>query len=249
MATCGGFNVEFDMTQKNTIALVTGGNKGIGLETCKQLAGLGMTVLLAARTQAKAEAAAQQIGAQAIELDVTNAKHREAVAKHIEQHYGKLDVLVNNAGVALEAGLRPSQTRPEMLHQIYDTNLFAPIALTQQLLPLLRKSDAGRVVNVSSRLGSVSLNASAPAAGWYSELGYNSSKAALNMFTILLAKELADTHIKVNSAHPGWVKTDMGGPNAPLAPAEGSKTSVWLATLSADGPTGGYFHLQEPLPW
>ena len=250
MAEYGGFNVGAYMK----IALVTGGNKGIGLETVRALAQLGMTVLLAARTQAKAEAAAevlrkQNLVVQPVELDVTNPDHRLSLAQQIERQYGMLDVLVNNAGIALEANYRPSQTKTEILHQIYETNFFAVVALTQALLPLLRKSKAGRIVNVSSRLGSMSLNASAPAAGWYDELGYNSSKAAVNMFTILLAKELSDTSIKVNSAHPGWVKTDMGGPNAPLAPAEGAKTSVWLATLPDDGPTGGYFHMQEQLPW
>jgi len=243
--------MEPDMTQNASIALVTGANKGIGFDTAKQLAARGMTVLLAARTQEKADDAAKKIQGNVVPvaLEVTDEKQRKQLAARIEKEFGRLDVLVNNAGVALEHGLRPSQSTQEILHAIYETNFFAAIALTQQLLPLIRKSTAGRIVNVTSRLGSVSLNAAAPAKGWFDELGYNSSKAALNMFTILLAKELEGTAIKINSAHPGWVKTDMGGANAPLELEDGAKTSVWLATLPADGPTGGFFHMQEPLPW
>src|SRR5262249_43244394 len=120
---------------------------------------------------------------------------------------------------------------------------------TQALVPLLRKSKAGRIVNVSSRLASLAANAAAPKDGWYAELGYNSSKAAINMFTILLANELRDTPIKVNAANPGRVQTDMGGPHATMPVEEGAQTAVWLATLPADGPTGGYFHKQERLAW
>lgn len=236
------------------IALVTGANKGIGFETAKQLASLGMHVLLAARTHAKAEAAAKELFAQGfrvepVQLEVTDATHRSDIAQMIENKYGRLDVLVNNAGVALESGTPPSQSSQDVLHAIYETNFFAVIALTQTLLPLLKKSKAARIVNVSSRLGSVQLNAAADPKTWYNELGYNSSKAAVNMFTILLAKELSGTAIKINSAHPGWVKTDMGGTAAPLDIPTGAKTSVWLATLPDDGPSGGFFHLQEALPW
>lgn len=236
------------------IALVTGANKGIGFETARQLAAKGMTVLLGARDCKSGQEAVAALNAQGhdvrfVELDVTNPAHHHRLREKIETEFGVLDVLVNNAGIAPEAGLSPSTVSLETLRSVFETNLFSVIALTQELLPLIKKSTHGRIVNLSSRLGSVSLNASAPADGWYEELGYNTSKAAVNMFTILLARELRGSAIKVNSAHPGWVQTAMGGQNAPLSPSEGAHTSVWLATLPDDGPTGGFFHKQDALPW
>lgn len=233
------------------IALVTGANKGIGLETARQLAAQGITVLLGARDKAKGEAAAKKIGsnAKSIVLDVTNPAHHKAVRERIEKEFGHLDILVNNAGVAPETHALVGEASVETVKEIFETNLFATVTLTQTLLLLLKKSNAGRIVNVSSRLGSLSVNATLPEDAWYNDLGYNGSKAAMNMFTILLAKELKRFGIKVNSAHPGWVRTDMGGPKAPLDAVEGAKTSVWLATLPDDGPTGGFFHQQEQLPW
>ena len=140
--------------------------------------------------------------------------------------------------------------KPEILRKTFETNFFAVVALTQTLLPLIRKSPAGRIVNLSSILGSLTLH-SDPSSGIYDmkAFAYDASKTALNAFTVHLAQELRDTPIKVNSAHPGWVKTDMGGAAAPMEVSEGGKTSVQLATLPDDGPTGGYFHLGEPLPW
>jgi NAD(P)-dependent dehydrogenase (short-subunit alcohol dehydrogenase family) len=139
---------------------------------------------------------------------------------------------------------------PDILRQTFETNFFAVVALTQTLLPLIRKAPAGRIVNLSSVLGSLTLH-SDPASPIYDKkaFAYDASKTALNAFTVHLAQELRGTKIKVNSAHPGWVQTDMGGPAAPLALSEGGKTSVQLATLPDDGPTGGYFHLGQPLPW
>jgi NAD(P)-dependent dehydrogenase (short-subunit alcohol dehydrogenase family) len=143
-----------------------------------------------------------------------------------------------------------SGVSPEILRETFETNFFAPVALTQKLLPLIRKAPAGRIVNVSSILGSITLH-SDPNSPIYAfkTFAYDASKAALNAFTVHLAYELRDNKIKVNSAHPGWVKTEMGGPNAPMEPSEGGKTSAQLATLPDDGPNGGFFHLGQPLPW
>ena len=160
---------------------------------------------------------------------------------------------MNNAGINLEplGGPNTAPTiSPRELRQTFDTNFFAVVELTQKLLPLIRKSSAGRIVNLSSGLGSLTLHSdpASPVAG-VKNLAYDSSKTALNAFTVHLAAALRDTKIKVNSAHPGWVKTDMGGAGAPIELAEGGRTSFQLATLGEDGPTGGYFHLGESLPW
>jgi NAD(P)-dependent dehydrogenase (short-subunit alcohol dehydrogenase family) len=239
------------MTQLK-VALITGANKGLGLETAKQLAGLGYEVLLGARKAAEGQAAAASIGSTAhfIPLDMSNPETFRAAAKFIEEKFGKLDVLVNNAGIGPDNGMSPSQAPIELIRQTFETNVFALVELTQILLPLLRKSDAGRIVDVSSVLGSLNLNSDFTAQlGDWRSFGYNGSKAAVNMFTATLAFELKDTPIKVNSAHPGWVKTDLGGDGAPLEVTDGAKTSVRLATLPADGPTGSFFHMDDKLPW
>jgi NAD(P)-dependent dehydrogenase (short-subunit alcohol dehydrogenase family) len=245
------------------IALITGANKGIGLETARQLGKLGATVLVGARDLAKGEQAAEVlrgvgIDARAIKLDVVNEADRAAAAKTIEQEFGRLDILINNAGVMLDSrdggdGWPANQTSTTPLHvlrETFETNFFAVVALTQTLLPLLRKSEAGRIVNLSSILASLTLHAT-PGSPIYEAktFAYDASKAALNSFTIHLAHELKETKIKVNSAHPGWVKTEMGGEGAQMEIVDGAKTSVQLATLGEDGPTGGYFHMGEPLPW
>lgn len=247
-----------ESVQGKKVALVTGGNKGLGLETGRQLGKLGYAVLVGARDVPKGEAAAKKlradgIDARAVTLDVNNAEHVEAVKKFIEQRFGKLDVLVNNAGVMQEKGWTQnctSTTDIAKLRATFDANFFAVVALTNALLPLLRKAEAARVVNVSSILGSVSYQATAGSPTYGTKLlAYNASKAALNMFTVHLAHELRNTKIKVNSAHPGWVKTDLGGSAAPMDVVEGAKTEVELATLPEDGPTGGFFHLGEAIPW
>lgn len=239
------------------VALITGANKGIGLETAKQLGSQGVVVVLGARDLKKGEAAAAELKAKgldvrAIKLDVENEADRTAAAKYLEKEFGRLDILVNNAGVMLDArtGNETSTTSPEVLHKTFETNFFSVIALTQTLLPLLRKSAAGRIVNLSSVLASLTLHATKGSPIYDAKtFAYDASKAALNSFTIHLAHELQGTKIKVNSAHPGWVKTDMGGEGAMMEIVDGAKTSVELATLPEDGPTGGYFHMGESLPW
>lgn len=234
------------------IALITGANKGIGLETARQLSGLGYTVLIGSRKEADGLAAAASIGDSAhyVAMDMSRPETFRAVAAWIREKFGKLDVLVNNAGIGPDNGMRPSEAPIALIRETFETNVFALVELTQTLLPLLRKSEAGRIVNVSSVLGSLKLNADLDAQlGAWRSFGYNGSKAAVNMFTATLAFELKDTPIKVNSAHPGWVKTDLGGEGAILEVADGAKTSVRLATLPADGPTGGFFHMNDTLPW
>jgi len=252
------------VASQNKVAFITGANKGIGFETARGLGELGIAVVIGSRNEAKGRAAADKLRADGIEnveavrFDVTRFEDHQEIARHLEGRYGKLDILVNNAGVSLEeadfgapGGFNTTATvKPEILRQIFETNFFAVVALTQTLLPLIRKAPAGRIVNLSSVLGSLTIH-SDPSSGIYDKkaFAYDASKTALNAFTVHLAQELRRTPIKVNSAHPGWVKTDMGGSAAPMEVSEGGKTSVQLATLPDDGPTGGYFHLGQPLPW
>lgn len=234
------------------IALVTGANKGIGLETARQLVALGYTVLVGARDPEKGSAAATALGdaAHFVQLDMSQSNSFAQIASDIGAKHGGLDVLVNNAGIGLDWGVPPSEVSLEALRETYETNVFGVIALTQALLPLLKRSDAGRIVNLTSNIGSLTNQSSSRELKDYAgAVAYCSSKAALNMFTVLLSKELRDTNIKVNSAHPGWVQTDMGGEQAPMKIEAGAKTSVFLATLSDDGPSGKFFHMEKELPW
>ncbi len=244
-------------SETKKIALITGGNKGIGLETARQLGKLGITVLIGARDAVKGDAAVAAlkkdgVEARAVKLDVDQSADYAAVAKQIEKDFGVLDILINNAGIMIDSrnGNETTTTSDEVLRKTFDTNFFAVVGLTQALLPLLRKSNAGRIVNLSSILGSQTLHATKGSPVYDAKtFAYDASKAALNSFTIHLAHELAGTKIKVNSAHPGWVKTEMGGEGAMLEIEDGAKTSVELATLPDDGPSGGYFHMGKPLPW
>jgi NAD(P)-dependent dehydrogenase (short-subunit alcohol dehydrogenase family) len=240
------------------VAFITGANRGIGFETARELGEQGITVVLGSRDLAKGEAAAASlrekgIDAEVVRYDSTDPATDGGVAKFIEDRYGKLDILVNNAGIMKDEQPRSDTvltiTR-EALRETYETNLFAVVSLTQTLLPLLRKAPAARIVNVSSILGSLTLH-SAPDSplAFARAFAYNSSKTALNAFTVHLAMALKGTAIKVNSAHPGWVKTELGGSDAMLEVSEGGKTSAQLATIGEDGPTAGYFHLGESLPW
>ena len=235
------------------IVLITGANKGIGKEIARQFGTAGMTVLIGARDPERGEAAARELtagGADArfIAVDVTAPDGLAAAAAQVERDFGRLDVLVNNAGIALE-GPADGLTL-DLLRQTYETNVFGVYSVTEAFLPLLRKSGAGRIVNMSSELGSLTSN-SDPDWGFAAvkPLAYNSSKAALNMMTVIWADQLKDTPIKVNSANPGYVATDLNGHSGPRTVEQGATVAVHLATLPADGPTGGFFDENGILPW
>jgi NAD(P)-dependent dehydrogenase (short-subunit alcohol dehydrogenase family) len=234
----------------NKIALITGASKGLGLEVARQLGQQGMTVLVTARTKAAADESAaelQQEGIQAVgvELEVTNATHIAEMARFIEDTYGRLDVLVNNAGIHAEK----TEYDGDAFRDTFEVNAFAPFYITEALMPLLLKSEAGRVVNQSSALGSIQLMLSNELVQRIGTPAYSASKAALNMLTAYWAQQTKGTNLKVNSVHPGLVKTRMGGDKAELSVEDGAKTAVRLATLPADGPTGGFFYMDDQLPW
>lgn len=242
----------------NKVAFITGGNRGIGFETAKAIGALGVNLIIGCRDLVKGELAAKELQslgfkAEAIAYDANDEKSPDNVYQFIEKKYGVLDILINNAGMITESLVGKNSSSfvsQTVLQQTFQTNLFAVVALTQTLLPLLMKSVAGRIVNLSSIVGSLTLHSMEnspidPAKAF----AYNASKTALNAYTIHLAHELKDTNIKVNSAHPGWVKTDLGGPHAPMEVADSYKTSLRLATLDSHGPTGGFFHEADKLPW
>ncbi len=237
------------MADEKKVALITGANKGIGLEIARQLGKQGITVVLGSRDPKKGQDAvdtlkAEGIDAYTLKLEVTDSADREAALPFLQEKFGRLDILVNNAGVLLD---RDGVT-PEKMTQSFDANATAPYFLTETLLPLLKAAPAGRVVHQSSILGSLASVSSGQIPAEYIGPTYTSSKAALNMLTVVQAGMLKDTPIKVNAAHPGSVKTDMN-PGGDLTLEEGAKTAVTLATLPDDGPTGGFFHLGETLPW
>mgnify|MGYP001166864930 CR=1 FL=1 len=240
------------------VAFVSGANRGIGFETSKKLAEMGIKVILGSRDLKKGKEAVEKlelenIQADLVQYDAFDLNAPQKVFDYISNKYNKLDILINNAGVLLSGNLfvtNSSTVSDDDIKNTFQTNLFSVISLTQKLLPLIKKSDAGRIVNVSTILSSLTLHSAkdspiAPA----KEFAYNASKTALNAFTIHLANELKDTKIKVNSGHPGWVKTELGGPNAPIEVEESYKTSLRLATLDDDGPSGGLFHEDDTIPW
>ena len=246
------------MTEQ-AIALVTGANKGLGLETCRQLARRDTAVLIGARNIKRGREAAdglksEDLTAEPVQLDVTRADHIAQVVAFIENRFGRLDILVNNAGM-----IHPDepmfansaeQVSLQALRETFEVNFFGQVALTQALLPLIKKSPAGRIVNVSSILGSLTLHSDESSqVTQVKPLAYDASKTALNQFTVHLAASLNKTPIKVNAAHPGWVRTDLGSQRAPMEVEEGAKTAVRLGTLGPDGPTGKFFHCDEEIPW
>ena len=241
------------------IALVTGGNRGLGLETARQLAAQNYTVILGARDLEKGEAAARTLredgaDAHAVQLEVSDEASVQRAAREVEEKFGHIDALVNNAGANFEYSegsvTVPSALSVEALRQTYETNVFGAFSVLQAFLPLLQKSSAPRVVNVSSSMGSLN-ETSNPDWFFYgvNTAAYNSSKSALNALTVSFAKELRDTPIKINAACPGWVKTDMGGEAAPRSLEEGPRIFVTLATLPDDGPTGKFFDENGPVAW
>lgn len=244
------------MNTQTRIALVTGATRGIGLETVRQLAETGIHVLLAGRDRAKAVEASlklqgQGLSVEAIAVDVTDSASIAAAAQEVARKQGRLDILVNNAGILLDDPSKvPSEQSLQAWRSTFETNLFGLIAVTQAFLPLLRKAPAGRIVNVSSILGSLTLH-SDPASPIYGFKvpAYNVSKSAVNAWTVELAHELRNTAIKVNAIHPGYVKTDMNDGEGELDVADGAKTSVRLALIDDAGPSGGFFHEDQTLPW
>jgi len=231
----------------NRIALVTGANRGVGLEVCRQIALLGMEVILASRDAEKGRAAAAQLAANGVrvepmQLDVRDEASIARLHADILSRYGRLDVLVNNAAVMPDSGIRLLDIPPDMMRGSWDTNTFGPLRLCQTFIPLMLQHNYGRVINVSSQKGQMESMAGGSGA-------YRVSKAALNAVTAVLAAEVQGTNVKVNSMSPGWVRTDMGGPNATGSVEEGADTVIWLATLPDDGPSGGFFKKRQRLAW
>jgi NAD(P)-dependent dehydrogenase (short-subunit alcohol dehydrogenase family) len=240
------------------VALVTGANKGLGFEMSRQLAQQGLTVIIAARNLEAAVSAAttlknEGLNAESIVLDINDSNQVQSAAQEIQNRFGKLDVLINNAGVMLDgewAISNASSVSVDIIRKTFDTNFFALVEVTQALLPLILKSKSGRIVNMASIEGSLTLHAD-PISDIYDAkpFAYDASKAAVNSFTVHLAHELRNTPVKVNSAHPGWVRTELGGDGAMMDITEGAMTGVQLATLPDDGASGGFFHLGQPVPW
>lgn len=246
-----------------TIALVTGANRGLGFETSRSLAHKGFTVLMGARSAEKGEAAAAKLQEEGLDahfvlLDVTNRQTHETVAVYIEKHFGKLDALINNAAVLIDIGQQPSQIDEEITRRTFEVNFFGPFFLTQRMIPLLKKSEHGCIVNLSTQVAQLEQIAD-PDSPLKDDIcaAYQASKAGLNALTVLFAKELREDGIKVNSVCPGWVMTDMGHEDLPdygddvrpLTPQEAVDTPVWLATLPDDGPTAGFFTERQRIPW
>lgn len=240
------------------IALVTGGNKGIGFETVKQLAKQNIKVLLGARNETEGKKAEEILRAESLDvtfvkLDISDSVDIENTKNLIENQFGKLDILINNAAVFLDSAWFGNNTETvplKTLRDTFDINYFGTVELTQSLLPAIRKSEGGRIVNISSVSGSFGVHLDET--HWLYALkpyAYSASKTALNQFTVFLANALGDTKIKVNAANPGWVKTSIGSDQAPLTPEDGAKSGVALALLDENGPTGTFSQDGETLPW
>jgi len=229
------------------IAVVTGANRGIGFEACRQLARRGIHVILTSRDETKGRAAAQTLQTEGLDvgchhLEVSDRASIHRLRDFVERDYGRLDILVNNAGVYLDDRHRLLDVDYDLLRLTIDVNAYGPLLLTQAFVPLMKKHGYGRIVNVSSGIGELSsLGSSWPA--------YRLSKIMLNLQTRIIAGELRGTNVLINAMCPGWVRTDMGGPGAPRSAEEGADTIVWLATLPDGGPQGGYFRDRKPIDW
>ncbi|MEV4263683.1 SDR family oxidoreductase [Kribbella sp. NPDC049584] len=239
----------------NKIALVTGANKGIGKEIARQLGQAGFTVLLGSRDVERGELAVKELVAEgldvvAVQLEVTNEVSVRAAAERVEASYGRLDVLINNAAIIPAGDDAVSRIDAGALREAFETNVLGLVGVTQAFLPLLHKANAARIVNLSTSLASFEqVGDPASRMSTVLTLGYNSSKAAVNMVTVMLANELRGTGILVNAADPGNCATDMGGWSAARTPAQGAAVAVGLATLGADGPTGGVYAEEGRLAW
>ncbi|ADO74712.1 SDR family oxidoreductase [Stigmatella aurantiaca] len=230
------------------IALVTGANRGIGLEVCRQLVRLGIRVVLTARREDKGRAAVEELAAEGLNvsflpLDVTSEKDRLRILEDITREFGRLDILINNAGISIDFNVPALEVSfDEVIRPTIETNLYGPLHLTQLFVPLMRKHDYGRIVNVSSGLGSFSKITSG-------RIAYRLSKVGLNAMTKVFADELKDTNILVNVMTPGWVRTNLGGVKAERSTEQGADTIIWLATLPDDGPRGRFFRDRQDFPW
>ena len=232
------------------VALVTGANRGIGFEICRQLGGLGYVVIATARDAERGEAAAKTLRDEGIEalshpLDVTCSEGVARTARFVEEEVGRLDALVNNAAIAIDPQDTLAEVDLDILRRTLETNLLGALRCCQAFLPLMKRQGYGRIVNVSSGRGSFTRLAAGASGGPC----YRISKTALNAVTVILADETKETNILVNAVTPGWVRTRMGGVKAPLSTAEGAETAVWLATLPDDGPRGKFFKDRQEFPW
>ncbi|MEK3836566.1 MULTISPECIES: SDR family oxidoreductase [unclassified Paenibacillus] len=240
---------------KSKIVLITGGNKGIGFETARQLGTMGYEILIGARSENKGHEAVtllekEKITAKTVVLDVTDPSSVLSAAEWIEQEYGLLDILINNAGVFFEENTTPIELELSVLKSTYETNVFGVFSVTKAMLPQLRNSSAGRIVNLSSALGSLTLNSDSTSEFYNANsLAYNSSKTAVNALTVSLAKELSDSPIKINSVCPGFTATDLNGNTGYRSVEQAASVVVELATIASDGPTGGFFDEQGVVAW
>jgi NAD(P)-dependent dehydrogenase (short-subunit alcohol dehydrogenase family) len=232
------------MTENGRVALVSGGNRGIGLEIVRQLAGRGITVILGSRDEESGRAAAEGFSGDVVvrQLDVTDEGSVARLASFVEDDFGRLDILVNNAGISNDDGQRGMNADLDRIRGALEANLFGAWRLCEMAIPLMQRHGYGRIVNVSSGMGALEdMGGGSP--------GYRVSKTALNALTRILASELRGSGILVNSICPGWVQTDMGSSRAPRPVEEGADTPVWAATLPKGGPTGGFFRDRRPIPW
>jgi NAD(P)-dependent dehydrogenase (short-subunit alcohol dehydrogenase family) len=232
------------------IALVTGANRGIGLQTCRQLAQQDFLVILTSRDKSLGQQAANELRQEGLDivhhqLDVTKQKQVLDVRDAVLAEYDRLDVLVNNAGVNIDGDENVFEADFSVFEETLAVNLYGVMRVTRAFIPAMKRNDYGRVVNVSSAMGSLHAMTNMP--GWAP--AYRVSKTALNAVTRLMAGGAGDFNIKINAVHPGWVRTRMGGANAPLDVTESADTIVWLATLPASGPTGGFYGDGKPHPW
>jgi len=235
------------------VALVTGGNRGIGKEIARQLSLMGMTVLIGCRDETRGKDAAAELAAAGAPVrpevvDVGSRRSIEGLMKRIEETYGRLDVLVNNAAVLLDRGVPVLEVEESVVRETLDTNFFGVLNLIQLAVPLMKRHRYGRIVNLSSGLGAFQSIEVLPALKGQSS-AYRISKTMVNFLTCLAALEVDGREIKINAVCPGRVRTDMGGEDAPLSPTEGADTAVWLATLDADGPNGGFFRMRMKAEW
>ncbi len=232
------------MAEDGHVALVSGANRGIGREVVRQLAVRGVTTILGSRDEEKGRTAAEGIDGEVVvrRLDVTDEKGIQNLAHEVEEEFGRLDVLVNNAGVSMDSGRRGVNADLDVVRETLELNLFGAWRLCEAFVPLMQRNNYGRIVNVSSGMGALNeMGGGSPA--------YRVSKTALNALTRILASELRGSGILVNSVCPGWVRTDMGGSGASRSVEEGADTLVWAATLADNGPTGGFFRDRRPIPW